>query len=138
MTKNIGWIFGSLVLAVLVFFGVQLHEKSQNTADHVTQSFVQDLEAGQTNLAYARLTASLKQNREQYCREFLDHFKGHAATLVTQERVDDTLNAYPKDSDPQRFVYKFQQQDASYSLSIVTYKVQDVWVIGELLSNSSR
>ncbi|MET1033559.1 MAG: hypothetical protein ABWX94_03595 [Candidatus Saccharimonadales bacterium] len=131
------WIVIVAVLAAGTYFSVHAYKTLRNTPERITQTFVQDLEAGNTDRAYERLSADLKKGREQYWKDFIAQFKAHEgeATLASQEYVDDTFNTYPTDSEPQRFVYKLRMQGKDYVLQIVTYKIQNVWIIGELLGS---
>ena len=123
-----------IVLAIGAYFGVLFYKNLQNTPENMTQQFVRNLQQGKTELAYERLTTDLKQGREAYWKNYLAQFKEAEgeATLVSQEFVKDTFSTYPTDSEPQRFVYKFQLQGREYQLSIVTYKLQNVWVVDAL------
>lgn len=131
------WIVVVAVLALGTYFGVLAYKSLRNTPERVTQTFIHDLEAGNTDRAYERLSTDLKKGREQYWKDFIAQFKAQEgeATLSSQEYVDDTFNTYPTDSEPQRFIYKLRLQGKDYVLQIVTYKVQDVWIIGELLGS---
>jgi len=123
-----------IVAAVAVYFGVLMYRQLQNTPENTVQRFVQNLQAGEVDAAYRRLGTELKNGREQYWKDYLAQFKtaeGEAA-LQSQEFVKDTFSTYPTDAEPQRFVYKFRLQGRDYHLSIVTYKLQNVWVIGGL------
>lgn len=131
---KIFWIVAVAVLAFGTYFGVHAYKSLRNTPERVAQTFIQDLEVGNADRAYERLSADLKRDREQYWKDFIAQFKAHEgeATLSSQEYVDDTFNAYPTDSEPQRFVYKLRLQGKDYMLQIITYKVQNVWIIGDL------
>lgn len=128
------------LIAVIAFGGVQLYKTLRNTPERIVQNFVHDLEAGRTDEAYARLSASLTKGREQYWKNYLAGFKSQEgeARLVSQEFVEDTFRTYPSDGDPQRFVYSFQLQNREYLLSIVTFKVKDTWVIAEAHGSQTK
>lgn len=133
-------VFFFVLLAILgagTYFGVTLYKSLRNTPGRVTQTFMQDLAAGNTDRAYERLSIDLKKGREQYWREYLGQFKVAEGEprLASQEYVDDAFNTYPTDSEPQRFVYTFRLQGRDYVLNIIVFKVQDVWVVGELLGS---
>jgi|GEM_PF-2383372 len=130
------FILFAATLGAMTFFGVQLMKKLQNTPERVVQTFVQNLEIGEVEPAYARLSTELKTGREAYWKSFLSQSKpAEGAALVSQEFVKDNFNTYPDASEPQRFVYKFRLEGKEYVLKILTFKVQNTWVIGELIGS---
>lgn len=134
MGKKIFFVILLVLLGSGTYFGVAFYKTLRNTPERVTQTFIRDIEIGNTEGAYERLAADLKKGREQYWKDYLLQFKvGEGeATLASQEYVEDTFNAYPANSEPQRFVYTFRLQSREYVLNIVTFKIKDVWIIGEL------
>ncbi len=137
MSKKLFSFVLLVVLGVGVYFGVTLYKSLRNTPERTTQTFVQDLQAGNIDWAYDRLSTNLKQGREQYWKDFLGQFKANEgeATLVSHEYVDDSFNTYPTDGEPQRFVYKFRLQGRDYLLNCIVFKAQGAWAVGELLGS---
>jgi hypothetical protein len=119
---------------MLTYLGVLFYQNIQNTPERVVQRFVQEIQKGEVDPAYQRLSTDLKNGRGQYWRDYLAQFKTAAgeAILVSQELVKDDFNTYPTSSEPQRFVYKFSRQGGDYQLHIVVYKLKNAWVISEL------
>lgn len=131
---KLGSILFLALIAVLTYLGVLFYRNIQNTPERVVQHFVQEIQKGEVDPAYQRLSTDLKNGREQYWKNYLDQFKKAEgeAVLVSQELVKDDFNTYPASSEPQRFVYKFSLPGGDYQLHIVIYKLKNVWVISGL------
>lgn len=132
MRKLAGFLTITLLLAG-VFVGTRAYLESQNTAQRVVQTFVQNLESGNVEAAYERLAPERKAEGEAHWRTRMAQLKikEGQSKLQSQTTLKDTFNAYPKDSELQRFVYTVRQGDTNNQLHIVIYKLQNTWVIGD-------
>lgn len=125
-----------LVLAVGTYIGVTKYLEQRNSPERSVALFMDKLTSGDIAAATDHLTDVFKQEKGSLLNEFLDTFSvsKDKVRFVREESIKDSLNTYPKDSDPRRFIYKirFPEQQYDYETHIVVYKEGNTWKVDDL------
>lgn len=133
VAKYIAMVVVVLVLTAAAYFGMAWYRTATNTPENVIASFTRDI-TDPEKPTYERLSSDLKkQYTESAWQQYTATFKGAAEPVqLSREQVEDTLNTYPDDSAPQRFVYKYRIQDRDYLASIIILKQGDMWLVDHI------
>lgn len=136
MNKKVIFALLLLVLSAGTYIGVTKYMAQQKSPKHSVAAFVDDLTAGDTSAATKRLTDSFKEEKGPLLNDFLSNFSvsKDKVRLLREETIKDSLNTYPKDSDPRRFIYRirFPDQQYDYETHIVVYKEGNTWKVDDL------
>lgn len=136
MSKKIIIAVLLLVLAVGTYIGVTKYLERRNSPQRTVATFIDKLTEGNLTLAKDYLTDGFKQEKGPLLNEFLNTFSvsKEKVRFIGEESIKDSLNTYPKDSDPRRFIYKirFPEQQYDYETHIVVYKEGNTWKVDDL------
>src|ERR1700741_1217544 len=96
-------------------------------------SFMGDLAAGNAAASYEKFSDTyMSQSRESGWQTYVKSIDGATnPTLISSETVVDRFNAYPEESNPQRFMYSLQVKGRQYWVSTVILKQDRSWKIDD-------
>jgi hypothetical protein len=136
--KSLLFVVAACMLFGLMYAVASVRASMRNTPERVAETIVKDLAASKSDLILNRMTAESRKDRDAYWQSYLKANKpaqAGAAEQISADRIVDTFHAYPPESDPHSFIYKYAVDGKEYRLTLILFKLQGQWVIDDLFGD---
>jgi hypothetical protein len=133
VAKKIVLLGIALAVGLAAYVAIAVYRESQNTPEAAMSAFMQDLAAGDADKTYERFGDDYAAQYPE--ADWVSYVASLGALsshkLESSQSIDDRFNTYPKDSNPQRFVYTAQVKGRQYRVSAVILKQDTSWRIDD-------
>lgn len=133
MAKYIALVVVVLGLTVAGYFGTAAYKTATNTPENAAASFSDEVTLAASD-TYDRLSPAMqKQYTRSQWQQLTKAFRGAASPVQSShEALEDVLNAYSEDNDPQRFTYAYTMSGREYLMRLILIYQGDRWLIDDM------